>query len=180
MEHRALQPLFSADRIRAETAAIARRITADYRDCSPVVLGVLKGAFMFLADLVRLLPLEISIEFVQAASYGAHTAPTGHCRLHIPTGLSLTGRDVLIVEDIVDTGQTLQVLRRELQRHCPKSLRCCALIDKTGRRTTPVTVEYACFQVTSAFVVGYGLDCNGRYRTLPEIWQLNTAADTLS
>lgn len=174
MKHTALQPLFSADRIRAETSAIARRITADYRACSPVVLGVLKGACIFLADLVRLIPLEISIEFVQAASYGAHTVPAGDCCLQMPANLSLTGRDVLIVEDIVDTGQTLQKLRQELQRHCPNSLRCCALIDKTARRTTPVIVEYACFQIESAFVVGYGLDYNGRYRAFPDIYAMRT------
>ena len=151
---------------------LAGEIDRHYRGRPLVLVGVLRGGFVFLADLVRQLHTPVRrVDFVRVESYGAEMVSTGRPR--IVQGVapeSITGQDVLVVEDIVDTGATTAALLRCLRRHRPASLSLCALLDKPCRRQLDVSVDYVGMTVPDQFVVGYGLDLNKRYRDLPEIW----------
>jgi hypoxanthine phosphoribosyltransferase len=166
-------------RCRISREAIARRvkelaaeISRDYRGRDLVVIGVLKGAFIFLADLVRELSFPVEIDFVRLCSYGGGTSPTGEVHITKDVELSLKGRDVLIVEDIMDIGYTLSFLKQHLATHQPRSLKICCLIDKKERREVEVPLDYVGFVVEKGFLVGYGLDCGEKGRTLPEIYEI--------
>ena len=158
---------------RAEIASavhrLASEITHDYRDRNPLLLGVLKGSFIFLADLVRQLDFPLELEFIHLASYGAGRRTSG--RVEVVQGLRapLRGRHVLVVEDIIDTGVTMAFLLDCLERDSPASLRLCALLDKPSRRQTDLAIDYLGLTVPDEFLVGYGLDCNEKYRNLPDI-----------
>jgi len=136
------------------------------------VIGVLKGAFIFLADLVRGLSFPVEVDFVRLASYGGTTCPTGEVQITKDVELSLEGRDVLIVEDIMDLGFTLAFLKKHLATHKAASVKICCLIDKRERRQVDVPLDYVGFVVEKGFLVGYGLDCGEKQRTLPEIFVL--------
>ena len=164
--------LIPAAHIQAKVAEMGRQITQDYADCDPIIVGVLKGCFVFLADIIRNLDLDITIDFVQIASYGAGRESSGECSLVKDLGIDVRGCDVLIIEDIVDTGHTLAHLTRELQQRCAASVRVCTLLNKQCRRSTEVTVDYIGFEVDDVFVVGCGLDFDERYRALPGIYAL--------
>ena len=166
------QLLFSREQIELRTREIASLINADYRGRPIVIIGVLKGCFVFLADIIRNLDLDSTIDFVQVASYGAGRESSGDCVVLKDLGIDIRGRDVLIVEDIVDTGETLLCLMEKLQQRSPASVRVCALLNKQARRRASVTVDYCGFQVDDVFVVGYGLDFGERYRALPDIYAL--------
>ena len=167
-----LQLLFSDKQIDERTRELAERISADYHGRHLVIIGVLKGCFIFLADIIRNLDLDITIDFVQVASYGACRESSGVSALVKDLGSDIRGRDVLIVEDIVDTGETLAHLIEVLQQRSPASVRVCALLNKQARRRAEVTVDYFGFAVDDVFVVGCGLDFDERYRALPGIYAL--------
>lgn len=156
---------------------MARRISRDFRGQHVHLIGVLSGACIFLADLARQLDLEVSIDFMAVASYGRETNSSGQVRLVKDLDSSIEGLNVLLVEDILDTGRTVDYLRRILTERRPKSLRIAALLDKPSRRLSPdVRPDYVGFEIPNQFVVGYGLDWAGRFRHLRDICVLAPAA----
>ena len=164
--------LFSSEEIARHVERLAREISQDYQGGDLVVVGILKGVFIFLADLVRQLTIPVEIDFVRLASYGSGTTSSGTVRLTHDVELNLAGRDVLIVDDIVDSGLTLTFLREHLLTRRPRSLRICALVDKGERRSVRVELDYVGLHLDKGFVVGYGLDCKECYRYLPAIYEL--------
>ena len=173
MDRRLVQ-LISRDEIAGTVRRLASEIDDQYRHSDAVLVAVLKGAFVFLADLIREMETPIaSVEFLRISSYGSATESTGQARVltGIP-GHTIKGRHVILVEDIVDTGMTTAAALRYLRRHRPASLEVCALLDKPSRRRVPVTVDYLGLTVPDRFVVGYGLDLDQRCRQLPGIYTL--------
>jgi hypoxanthine phosphoribosyltransferase len=168
-----LTRVISSEQIRKRVREMARDISGAYPGEEPVFIGVLKGAAFFLADLVRQLSIPCRIDFIQAASYGAGTTSSGEVRLTRDAALEIAGEHVVLVEDIVDSGLTLKRTLERIERKRPASLRVCALIDKRERRTEEVKVDFSGFRVEQGFLVGYGLDCNERYRNLPDIYTLD-------
>jgi hypoxanthine phosphoribosyltransferase len=164
--------LISRAEIARRVAELGERIGRDYAGPDLVLVGVLKGVFIFMADLVRALPFPVEVDFVRLCSYGAGTTTSGEVHITKDVEMSLKGRDVLIVEDIVDTGLTLDFLRQHLLTHHPRSLKICCFIDKQERREVDVPLDYVGFVVEKGFLVGYGLDCGEQSRTLPEIFVL--------
>ena len=167
-----LIPVLNREDIERSVAKIADRISADYQGRDLVLVGVLKGAFVFLSDLIRHLTIPVKVDFVRTASYGNGTASSGTVRLTKPLEIDIAGKDVLVVEDIVDTGITLAWLMGHLQGLGPSSVRVCTLIDKKERRKADVSVDYACNAVDKGFLVGYGLDYAEDYRYLPAVYHL--------
>lgn len=144
-------------------------ITRDYRGRNPHLIAILKGACIFHADLVRMINLSLSIDFIALGSYGESTRTSGEVRLLKDLDESVDGRDVLLVEDILDTGLTVHYILRNLQSRGPRSLRVVTLLNKPSRRKVEVPADYVGFEIPNHFVVGYGLDYNQRYRNLPDI-----------
>jgi hypoxanthine phosphoribosyltransferase len=170
-----MQILLSAERIQQRVVELARQIAADYDHRPVTIVGVLTGCLMFLADLVRHLELPTRIGLVQASSYrGAATSP-GSLQIHPDLLPDLRGRDVLLLDDILDTGQTLASLIKHLQTLEIASLRVVVLLRKQGRQEVPLEPDYCGFDIPNAFVVGYGLDFNDEYRQLPYIGVLEDA-----
>ncbi|MCK9375144.1 MAG: hypoxanthine phosphoribosyltransferase [Syntrophobacterales bacterium] len=165
--------LISKDAIARRVAELGEQISRDYAGRDLVMVGVLKGAFIFMADLVRALPFAVEVDFVRLCSYGAGTTSSGEVHVTKDVELPLKDRDVLIVEDIIDLGLTLDFLRRHLLTHQPRSLKICCLIDKKERRQVEVPLDYVGFPVEKGFLVGYGLDCGEQSRTLPEIFVID-------
>ena len=161
--------LHTADEIKTVLSELAATIKQDYQDKQPVLISVLKGSFVFLADLVRQLNMPLQVEFVKLSSYHGKKESSG--KVIIVQGLKtpIKGRHVLIVEDIVDTGLTISALITYLQKKKPASIKVCSLTDKPSRRQVPVTIDYLGFTVPDRFLVGYGLDWDERYRYLPDI-----------
>lgn len=158
--------------IESTVKKLAAAITRDYRDKNPILLGILKGSFVFLADLVRQLDFPLEIEFVRVSSYGRGTQTSGKVKMVQGLKLDIKGRHVLVVEDIVDTGITLSYLLGYLKKKKPASLKLCALTDKPSRRRVPVKIDYLGMTVPDKFIVGCGLDCDEKYRNLPDICYL--------
>ena len=167
--------LFEEVEIRQRVAEMARRIEADYRGREPHFVGVLKGAAIFHADLIRELSLPLTMDFLSVSSYGAATSPVGPLTLDKDLEDDIEGKHVILVEDIVDTGRTAAFLFRWLPERKPASLRLCALLSKPARRQFPARADYVGFDVPDRFVVGYGLDYNQKYRNLPYIAALRTS-----
>jgi hypoxanthine phosphoribosyltransferase len=165
-------PVLSKAEIAQHVNTLAGRISRDYAEKDLVVIGILKGAFIFLADLVRELTIPVEIDFVRLASYGSDTSSSGHIQITKEIELDISGRHVLIVEDIVDSGLTIACLLDYLKQFRPKSIRLCALIDKTERREVKISTHYVGHLVEHGFLVGYGLDFDEKYRALPEIYHL--------
>jgi hypoxanthine phosphoribosyltransferase len=163
------QVLISGTGIATAVKRLAAEITRDYRDKNPILLGILKGSFVFLSDLARKLDFPLEIEFIRLSSYGSGQQTTGTVKVEQELGLDVKDRHVLIVEDIVDTGVTLAFLLEYLKEKKPASLKLCALLDKPSRRRTPVKIDYLGVSVPDKFLVGYGLDCAEKYRNLPDI-----------
>jgi len=159
----------SEDALMTRIAALGREITADYATRSPLLVGVLKGACMFMSDLARAIDLPVEFDFMAVSSYGSATRTSGVVRIIKDLDLDLTGRDVLIVEDIVDSGLTLQYLRKNLAARGPNSLEVCALLVKDGLQKVELDLRYVGFRIPPEFVVGYGLDVSERFRNVPQI-----------
>jgi len=153
--------------LKARIAELGAEITRDYKGRAPLLVGVLKGAFLFMADLARSIDLPVEFDFMAVSSYGSATKTSGVVRIVKDLDLDLTGRDVLIVEDIIDSGLTLSYLRRNLIARHPASVEVCALLLKTGLQRAPQDLKYVGFEIPPEFVVGYGLDVGERYRNLP-------------
>ncbi|MCS7167375.1 MAG: hypoxanthine phosphoribosyltransferase [Gemmatales bacterium] len=164
-----LRPLIGAEQIRQRIRELAQEIRRDYAQQYPVLVGVLKGAFVFLADLVRELRIPVECDFVKISSYGQNTETSGQITLQLDTTIPLAGRHVLVVEDIVDTGLTTAWLIEHLKKKTPASLRVCALLDKPARRRLQVPIDYVGFRIPDRFVVGYGIDCAEAFRELDYI-----------
>ena len=167
-----LIPVLKKDEIDKKIASIAYRISFDYKDQELILVGVLKGAFVFLADLMRKLTIPVKVDFVRTYSYGASTFSSGNIQLSKKLEIDIKNKDVLIIEDIVDTGLTLTWLIDYLKSFRPKSVRVCTLLDKFERRKKKIKIDYACHVVQEGFLVGYGLDYAENYRNLPEIYNL--------
>lgn len=161
--------LLSEEQIAARVRELGAQLTRDYEGKELLVVGVLSGVFPFLADLVRSLDLDVEISFMQLASYGANTVTTGEVAIKLDLDQSIHDRHVLVVEDIVDTGLTLHKVRNLLMDRQPASLKIATLLDKPSRRRVDVPVDYVGFVIEDHFVIGYGLDCAGRYRNLPYV-----------
>jgi len=164
--------LLSRQVIQKRIRELGRRITKDYSGKDLHLIGVLKGASIFHADLVRAINLKVSFDFIAVDSYGDSTHSSGEVRILKDLDQSPDGKEVLLVEDIVDTGLTLNYLRKSLQARTPASLKTVTLLSKQSRRAIEVPVEYVGFEIEDEFVVGYGLDFNQQYRNLPDIWVL--------
>ncbi len=177
MTERRPKVLIAEETIAARVRELAAEISRDYADSDGlVIVGVLKGSFIFLADLVRRLEVPHTVEFMALSSYGATARTTGEVRLVMDLRGSIGGKHVLVVEDIVDTGHTLDYLVRLLRARGPVSVRTCALVRKPERREVDVDVAYLGFDIPDRWVVGYGLDLAERFRTLPYIGYLDEAA----
>jgi hypoxanthine phosphoribosyltransferase len=161
--------LLSTEVIQARVRELAAEISREYAGRNPLLICVLKGAAIFWADLVRALTIPCQSDFVAMESYGDATRPAERPRFTTAAGVSLHGRDILLVEDIIDTWHTISHLRGLLQAQSPRSVALCALLDKVDRREVPVTIEYRGFVIPDEFVVGYGLDYAQQYRHLPHI-----------
>ena len=158
--------LFEEQAIRDKVQELGRQITADYGGKNPVFVGVLKGSFMFMADLVRALDMPCHVEFMGVSSYGLKSETTGAVRITQDLNTDIEGRHVIVVEDILDSGLTLSYLLNYLGNRQPASIEVCALLDKPERRRVEVNAKYVGFQIPDAFVVGYGLDFAEKYRNL--------------
>ena len=165
-----LKPLFSPEEIAKAVQRLASEISTDYRGKRPLLIGVLKGAFVFLADLIRHLTIPVEVDFVRLSSYGSGMVSSGRIRVTKELESEIEGRDVLIVEDIVDTGLSLRYLVDDLRSRRPATLRICTLVDKKARRQVEVEVDYVGFEIEEGFIVGYGIDYDERYRELPAIY----------
>ena len=172
-----LEPLIPAAEIATRVAGLAAELNRDYAGRELLVVGVLKGCFVFLADLVRHLTVPTAVEFLRAVSYGAATETSGVVQIRLDLDASVAGRHVLLVEDILDTGLTLDYLRKHLLAAGPASLKICTLLDKRARRRTPLEADYVGFAIEDKFVVGYGLDFDERYRELPDVCVLRLPHD---
>ena len=161
--------LLSEQQIAARVGELGRQLTADYHGKDPLLVGILSGSFPFIADLVRAMNLALEVDFMAVSSYGDRTTSSGVVRILKDLNSSIAGRHVILVEDIVDTGLTLDYLYKNLQTRNPASLRVCALLDKKEARVRDVEVAYVGFHCPNEFVVGYGLDYRGCYRNLPFI-----------
>ena len=167
--------LFTRAEIQSRVEQLGRLIAEDYADLEPLVVGVLRGAAIFHADLVRCLSPSIRIDFIAVSSYGSTTRTSGEVKLIKDLETGVGGTDLLLVEDIVDTGLTLDYLMRLLRSRNPRSLRVCSLLSKPARRKVDVDIDYLGFEIPDRFVVGYGLDLDQRYRNLPFIAIPNSA-----
>jgi hypoxanthine phosphoribosyltransferase len=161
--------LLTGDRIQARVAELGTQLAADYAGRDPVLVSVLKGSIVFLADLVRRMEIPLSIDLMEVSSYGASTESSGQVRILKDLSMTIEGRDVIVVEDIIDTGLTLNYLLRYLHDKGPASIRICCLLDKPARRLADITIDYRGFTIPDRFVIGYGLDYDERYRNLPYI-----------
>ena len=161
--------LFTRDEIEARVKRLAAEIKKDYYGKQPVLICVLKGSFMFMADLIRLLDFPLEVEFTRLSSYGRDRESSGKIKVVQGLRSEVRGRDVLVIEDIVDTGLTVSFLLEYLRKKKPASLKLCALTDKPSRRQIPVTIDYLGFTVPDKFLVGYGLDWDEGFRNLPDI-----------
>ncbi len=161
--------LLTSDAVQARVNELGATITTTYAGRAPILIGVLKGAVVFMTDLARAIDLPVELDFMAVSSYGNSTETSGIVRITKDLDATIEGRDVLLVEDIVDSGMTLRYLRQYLERRDPSSLRICTLLDKQVPRKAEVTVEFTGFQIPDRFVVGYGLDYAERYRNLPYI-----------
>ncbi len=164
--------LISRDEIAKAVDRLARDIERDYQGKQPLLISVLKGSFVFMADLIRQLDLPLELEFIRLSSYGAARESSGKVRVVQGAKTPIKDRDILVVEDIVDTGITISFLLDYLKKKKPASLKLCVLTDKPSRRRVPVPIDYLGFTVPNKFIVGYGLDFDERFRNLPHIYTL--------
>ncbi len=163
-----LKVFLTEHEIKARTQEIAETITRDYQDKDVVTVCILKGAYVFFSDLMRLIDLPFTIDFIMASSY-VKTQSSGEVKIHCNLREDVKNKDVLIIEDIVDTGFTIKHIAGLIARQAPKSLKICTLLDKKSRRQVEVPLDYVGFEIPDLFVVGYGMDYENQYRNLPSI-----------
>ncbi len=168
-----LKPLYSPEEIRSTIGRLAGEIRADYASRTPVLVGVLKGAFVFLADLVRALEMPVEVDFIRLSSYGTRDVPTPKAAITKDIELSVEGRDVLVVEDIIDRGTTIEAVMDHLEGKNPATLRLCTLLLKEGGGTGR-KIDYIGKEIGDGFVVGYGMDYKERYRELRALYTIDT------
>ena len=161
--------LFSEQTIAEKVARLGGAIAKDYAEKDPLLVGVLKGSFVFMADLIRNIPIDCEMDFMAVSSYGSGTTTTGAVKITKDLTRDIEGRDVIVVEDILDSGVTLNYLLHYLNNRRPASVKICTLLDKPSRRKAPVKADYVGFVCPDEFIVGYGLDYDERYRNLPYI-----------
>ncbi len=161
------KPIVTQEAMRARIRELGRQITADYAQKDLIMIGILKGAYAFYADLARAIRLPLKVDFLVVSSYAGEAGSSGKIRVLTELTEDIAGRDVLLVEDIVDSGCTVQHLRKALGARKPKSIKVCALLNKPDRRQVEVKVDYVGFNIPNKFVVGYGLDYRQNYRNLP-------------
>ena len=169
MDERVGRVVVAPDDLQQRIAELGKEITNDYQDRPPLLVGVLKGAFVFMSDLARAIELPVEFDFMAVSSYGSATRTSGVVRIVKDLEIDLTDRDVLIVEDIVDSGLTLAYLRKNLEARFPASLEICALLVKEGLQKSDLDIKYVGFSIPPDFVVGYGLDVAERYRNLADV-----------
>ena len=174
LERDVAEILIDEDRLRSRIVELGEEISADYQDRDLLLVGVLKGAVFFMADLMRQLTVPCEVDFMAISSYGASTDSSGVVRILKDLDVSIEGRHVLVVEDIIDSGLTLSYLMRNLESRNPASLEICALLTKPERREIDVPVRYVGFEIPNRFVIGYGLDFAERYRNLPYVGVLDS------
>jgi hypoxanthine phosphoribosyltransferase len=165
-----LKILISRDQIAKAVTRLACEINRDYQGKEPLLIGILKGSCVFVADLIRQLDLPLELDFIKLSSYGAARESSGKVRVVQGLQTRIKGRDVLVVEDIVDTGITTFFLLEYLKKKKPASLKLCTLTDKPSRRRVPVPIDYLGFTVPNKFIAGYGIDCDEKFRNLPDIY----------
>lgn len=173
-----LRVLLNREQIASKVAELGARITHDFAGDSVVLVGVLKGATIFLSDLAREIKLDATFDFIAVSSYGNSRDTSGEVKLMKDVDQSIEGRNIILVEDILDTGLTLTYLKQQLLSRKPKTLKIAALLDKVSRRKQPIHGDYVGFEIPDEFVVGYGLDFAERYRNLPDICILETEDET--
>ena len=162
------QVLITEEEIKARVTEIGDQISRDYADKEPLIVAVLSGSFIFASDLVRALSIPVDISFIYASSYGDSSESSGHVDIKTGKGgLDAEGRDIIIVEDIVDTGRTLTAVKQFLLDKGANTVEICTFLDKPSRRVVPIEAKYMCFDIPNEFVVGYGLDYAYKYRQLP-------------
>ena len=161
--------LISQEEIENKVIELAKKIEKDYEKQEVLIVGVLKGAFVFVSDLVRNINFDLSLDFIAVSSYGMSTESSGVVKINKDIEMDLSGKNVIIVEDIIDTGLTLKYIKDYLSGKNAKSVRICTLLDKPSRRKCDVDVDYVGFEIEDLFIVGYGIDCKKKYRNLPYI-----------
>lgn len=169
LEANIVQVLLTAEQIQTRVQELGAQLAVDYAEKKPLFVCLLKGSSIFFADLVRAVTIPLELDFMRVSSYGSGTETSGHVQFEVPLSQSLTGRHVVLVEDILDTGTTLHAVLPVLKAQKPASLAVCTLLDKPERRKFAVSLAYRGFSIPDAFVVGYGLDYAGIYRNLPYI-----------
>ena len=161
--------LYTEEELRDRVRALGGQITADYAGREPLLVSVLRGSYIFMADLTRSLDLDVAVDFMAVSSYGAGTVSSGQVEIKKDLSDSIEGKDLILVEDILDSGNTLYYLLDVLRARKPASIRICTLMDKPERRTKPIKADYVGFTIPDAFIVGYGLDYAEKYRNLPYV-----------
>ena len=161
--------LYTEEELRSRVKDLGAQITADYAGKFPMLISILRGSYIFMADLTRAIHLPVTVDFMAVSSYGAGTVSSGQVEIKKDLSDPIEGRDLIIVEDILDSGNTLHYLMKVLQARKPASIRICTLMDKPDRRTKPITADYVGFTIPDAFIVGYGLDYDEKYRNLPYV-----------
>ena len=169
--------LLSEQQIENRIKELGQQITNDYQKKAPLLVGVLKGAFIYMADLARAISLPIEFDFMAVSSYGNATKTSGVVRIVKDLDMDLSGRDVIVVEDIIDSGLTLNYLRKNLESRGPTSLEVCALLVRSGRQVGELGLKYVGFEIPPDFVIGYGLDVAEKYRNLPDLWSYDPSLD---
>lgn len=159
--------LFNEHKIQDRIRELALKISSDYQDKNPVIISILKGGFVFMADLIRSITVPVEIDFLAISSYGSGASSSGVVKIRKDIDIDITNRNVIIVEDIVDSGLSLQYIKDYILKHNPASLAVCVLLDKPAAHKMKVSFEYVGFEIGTEFVVGYGLDYNEKYRNLP-------------
>ncbi|MBS3920227.1 MAG: hypoxanthine phosphoribosyltransferase [Deltaproteobacteria bacterium] len=170
MDKLRLNLLLTAEEIASIVKNLADQISRDYVERELILVCILRGAFMFLSDLIRYLRISVKVDFVRLASYGAGTKTSGLVEITKDIETPIEGKDVLIIEDIVDSGRTLQFLKERLELSHPRSVKICTLLNKKSRREVEIEADYVGKEIENVFVVGYGIDFNESYRNLPEIY----------
>lgn len=163
------QILYTEEELRRRVKELGRQITADYAGREPMLVSVLRGSYIFMADLTRAVSLDVTVDFMAVSSYGAGTVSSGQVEIKKDLSDSIEGKDLIVVEDILDSGNTLYYMMDVLRARQPASIRICTLMDKPERRTKPITADYVGFTIPDAFIVGYGLDYAEKYRNLPYV-----------